>query len=136
MKHYSSASYVNDHFDFYIKWAILKLAQNQNLVGNPMEMDEYTKFSNATLEEVKELFPDIYNDIVKNDKPVFTLKQMLRTFDEGFQLSGYMCRTNQMRQYVFMNEEDYKGSKYEKDWENRYNDCEDKDTVNKYNYKY
>ena len=31
-------------------------------------------------------------------------------------------------------EEDYKGSKYEKDWENKYNDCEDKDTVNKYNW--
>ena len=134
MKHYSPASYVNDHFDLYIKWAILKQAQNQNLVGNPMEMDEYTKFNNATLEEVKELFPDIYKDIVENDNPVFTLKQMLRTFEEGFQLSGYMCRTNQMSRYVFMDEEDYKNSKYEKDWENRYNDCVDKDTVNKYNW--
>ena len=97
-------------------------------------MDEYTKFSRASLEKIQKLFPDIYNDIVENDKPVFTLKQMRRTFDEGFQLSGYMCRTNQMRQYVFMDEEDYKDSKYEKDWENRYNDCEDKDTVNKYNW--
>lgn len=134
MKHYSPASYVNNHFDHYIKWAILKQAQNQNLVGNPMEMDEYTKFNNATLEEVKELFPNIYKDIVENDKPVFTLKQMLRTFEEGFQLSGYMCRTNQMSRYVFMDEEDYKDSKYEKDWENKYNDCVDKDTVNKYNW--
>ena len=135
MKHYSPASYVNNHFDHYIKWAILKQAQNQNLVSDPMEIDEYTKFSNATLEEVKELFPDIYNDIVENDKPVFTLKQMLRTFDEGFQLSGYMCRTNQMSRYVFMDEEDYKDSKYEKDWKNKYNDCIDKDTVNKYNWQ-
>ena len=134
MKHYSPASYVNNHFDHYIKWAILKQAQNQNLIGNPMEIDEYTKFSNATLEEVKEIFPDIYKDIVENDKPVFTLKQMLRTFEEGFQLSGYMCRTNQMSRYVFMDEEDYKDSKYEKDWKNKYNDCVDKDTVNKYNW--
>ncbi len=134
MKHHSPASYVNDHFDLYIKWAILKQAQNQNLVGNPMEMDEYTKFNNATLEEVKELFPDIYKDIVENDKPVFTLKQLLRTFEEGFHLSGYMCRTNQINRYVFMDEEDYKDSKYEKDWENSYNDCVDKDTVNKYNW--
>ena len=134
MKHHSSASFVNDHFDFFIKWAILKQAQNQNLVGNPMEMDEYTKFSNATLEEVKELFPDIYKDIVENDKPVFTFRQMKHTFEEGFHLSGYMCRTNQMNRYVFMDEEDYKDSKYEKDWENSYNDCEDKDTVYKYNW--
>lgn len=134
MKHHSPAYYVNDHFDFYIKWTILKIAQDKNLINNPINVDEYTKFSNATLEEVKELFPDIYKDIVENDKPVFTLKQMLRTFEEGFQLSGYMCRTNQMSRYVFMDEEDYNDSKYEKDWENKYNDCVDKDTVNKYNW--
>jgi len=134
MKHYSSASYVNNHFDHYIKWAILKIAQNNRKIGNPLEADEYNKFLNASLDDIQKMFPDYYNDIVKNDKPVFTLKQMLRTFEEGFQLSGYMCRTNQMRQYVFMNEEDYKDSKYEKDWENKYNDCEDKNTVNKYNW--
>ena len=134
MKHRSPASYVNEHFDFYIKWAILKIAQNNGKIGNPLEVDEYNKFLKASLEDIQKMFPDIYNDIVENDKPVFTLKQMLRTFEEGFQLSGYMCRTNQMSRYVFMDEEDYKDSKYEKDWENRYNDCEDKDTVNKYNW--
>lgn len=134
MKHYSSASHVNNHFDHYIKWTILKIAQDNGKIGNPLEADEYNKFLNASLDEIQKMFPDIYNDIVKNDKPVFTLKQMLRTFDEGFQLSGYMCRTNQMKQYVFMDEEDYKDSKYEKEWENRYNDCEDKDTINKYNW--
>ena len=134
MKHYSPASHVNDHFDHYIKWAILKIAQDKNLINNPINVDDYIKFNKASLEDVQKMFPDIYNDIVENDKPVFTLKQMLRTFEEGFQLSGYMCRTNQMSRYVFMDEEDYKDSKYEKDWENRYNDCEDKDTVNKYNW--
>lgn len=39
MKHHSLASYVNNYFDHYIKWAILKQTQNQNLVGNSMEMD-------------------------------------------------------------------------------------------------
>ena len=134
MKHLSPQWYVNCHFDHFIKWAILKQAQDKNLISNPLELEEYAEFNRMSLEDVQKMFPDIYNDIVKNDKPVFTLKQMRRTFDEGFQLSGYMCRTNQMRQYVFMNEEDYKDSKYEKDWENRYNDCEDKDTVNKYNW--
>ena len=134
MKHYSPASHVNDHFDLYIKWTILILAQDDGKIGNPLEADEYNKFLNASLEDIQKMFPDIYNDIVENDKPVFTLKQMLRTFEEGFQLSGYMCRTNQMSRYVFMDEEDYKGSKYEKDWENRYNDCIDKDTQNKYNW--
>ena len=134
MKHRSPASFVNEHFDKYIKWAILKQAQDKNLISNPINVDDYIKFNKASLEDIQKMFPDIYNDIVENDKPVFTLKQMLRTFDEGFQLSGYMCRTNQMKQYVFMDEEDYKDSKYEKDWENRYNDCEDKDTVNKYNW--
>ena len=94
MKHYSSASYVNNHFDHYIKWAILKIAQNNGKIGNPLEVDEYNKFLNASLDDIQKMFPDIYNDIVENDKPVFTLKQMLRTFEEGFQLSGYMCRTN------------------------------------------
>ena len=134
MKHLSPQWYVNCHFDHFIKWAILKQAQDKNLISNPLELEEYAEFNRMSLEDVQKMFPEIYNDIVKNDKPVFTLKQMRRTFDEGFQLSGYMCRTNQMRQYVFMNEEDYKDSKYEKDWENRYNDCEDKDTVNKYNW--
>lgn len=134
MKHYSPASFVNNHFDNYIKWAILKEAQNKNLVGNPMEADEYNKYLSASLEDVQKLFPDIYTDIVENGKQVFSLAQMKHTFQEGFQLSGYMCRTNQMRQYVFMDEEDYKGSKYEKEWENKYNDCEDKDTVNRYNW--
>ena len=134
MKHLSPQWYVNCHFDHFIKWAILKQAQDKNLISNPLELEEYAEFNRMSLEDVQKMFPDIYNDIVKNDKPVFTLKQMRRTFDEGFQLSGYMCRTNQMRQYVFMNEEDYKDSKYEKDWENRYNDCVDKDTVNKYNW--
>lgn len=134
MKHNSPASFVNNHFDNYIKWAILKEAQNKNLVGNPMEADEYNKYLSASLEDVQKLFPDIYTDIVENGKQVFSLAQMKHTFQEGFQLSGYMCRTNQMRQYVFMDEEDYKGSKYEKEWENKYNDCEDKDTVNRYNW--
>ena len=134
MKHLSPQWYVNCHFDHFIKWAILKQAQDKNLISNPLELEEYAEINRMSLEDVQKMFPDIYNDIVKNNKPVFTLKQMRRTFDEGFQLSGYMCRTNQMRQYVFMNEEDYKDSKYEKDWENRYNDCEDKDTVNKYNW--
>ena len=134
MKHNSPASFVNNHFDNYIKWAILKEAQNKNLVGNPMEADEYNKYFSASLEDVQKLFPDIYTDIVENGKQVFSLAQMKHTFQEGFQLSGYMCRTNQMRQYVFMDEEDYKGSKYEKEWENKYEDCEDKDTVNRYNW--
>lgn len=134
MKHNSPASFVNNHFDNYIKWAILKEAQNKNLVGNPMEADEYNKYLSASLEDVQKLFPDIYTDIVENGKQVFSLAQMKHTFQEGFQLSGYMCRTNQMRQYVFMDEEDYKGSKYEKEWENKYEDCEDKDTVNRYNW--
>ena len=99
-----------------------------------IDIDDYIKFNKASLEDIQKMFPDIYNNIVENDKPVFTLKQMLRTFEEGFQLSGYMCRTNQMSRYVFMDEEDYKDSKYEKDWENKYNDCVDKDTVNKYNW--
>jgi hypothetical protein len=134
MKHNSPAFFVNNHFDNYIKWAILKEAQNKNLVGNPMEADEYNKYLSASLEDVQKLFPDIYTDIVENGKQVFSLAQMKHTFQEGFQLSGYMCRTNQMSRYVFMDEEDYKDSKYEKDWENRYNDCIDKDTVNKYNW--
>jgi hypothetical protein len=134
MKHNSAAFFVNNHFDNYVKWAIVKEAQNKNLVENPMEADEYNKYLNASLEDVQKLFPDIYTDIVENGKQVFSLAQMKHTFQEGFQLSGYMCRTNQMRQYVFMDEEDYKGSKYEKEWENKYNDCEDKDTVNRYNW--
>ena len=134
MKHNSPASFVNNHFDNYIKWAILKEAQNKNLVGNPMEADEYNKYLSASLEDVQKLFPDIYTDIVENGKQVFSLAQMKHTFQEGFQLSGYMCRTNQIRQYVFMDEEDYKGSKYEKEWENKYEDCEDKDTINRYNW--
>ena len=134
MKHNSPAFFVNNHFDNYIKWAILKEAQNKNLVGNPMEADEYNKYLSASLEDVQKLFPDIYTDIVENGKHVFSLSQMKHTFQEGFQLSGYMCRTNQIRQYVFMDEEDYKGSKYEKEWENKYEDCEDKDTVNRYNW--
>ena len=134
MKHNSPAFFVNNHFDNYVKWAILKEAQNKNLVGNPMEANEYNKYLNVSLEDVQKQFPDIYTDIVENGKQVFSLAQMKHTFQEGFQLSGYMCRTNQMRQYVFMDDEDYKGSKYEKEWENRYNDCEDKDTVNRYNW--
>jgi len=134
MKHLSPQWFVNSHFDYYIKVAVLKRAQDQNLISNPLELEEWAEFYRMPMEDFQKMFSDIYNDIVENNKPAFTLKQMLRTFDEGFQLSGYMCRTNQMRQYVFMDEEDYKDSKYEKEYEDDHKNYEDKDTPNKYNW--
>lgn len=119
--------HINHHFD-HILWA---MTINEAIANGKLEpsLDLY----HTSLDEIKERFPEEYNKVLT--QPVFTFEHLKDSFERGIQLHAYICRTNQERYYVCMSEEEYKGSKYEKMFEEKLGDGGGIDNIEKDRYK-
>ena len=131
MKHISGASQMNDYFDTCISHVVMNEARKRKLISDPIKKYEYDWFTRATPNMLEHRFPDIYKEII-HGKKVFDFSELRVAFIAGYKVCEHMCKTNQKKQYVFMDEEDYKGSKYEHEYEHRNENCVDPNTVGRY----